>query len=232
MELNALRICVSCHQEKPIGDFGARKRSRDGTSTVCQPRVSADSRKQFEKHRERKLESGRKWYREHAVQRIAQTGVYQKVHPEASRKSALRWWRAHKAQAAENFRRWRLANRGRWLEWKRDYRRRHREYYRALYHRWRAEVSGSDAFFTEQEWLSLLKACGNRCLSCGKHESELVSIYPGHEIALEVDHIVPLSKGGSGGIENIQPLCSGCNNGKRAKAIDYRPPEIRLAFCA
>jgi 5-methylcytosine-specific restriction protein A len=51
------------------------------------------------------------------------------------------------------------------------------------------------------------KSCA-RCLSKNK---------------LEVDHIVPLSKGGDNSINNLQILCSSCNKKKgNRSAIDYR----------
>jgi hypothetical protein len=48
---------------------------------------------------------------------------------------------------------------------------------------------------------------GNRCLSCGADGNS-----PGVEI--QIDHIVPWSKGGKTEINNLQPLCSRCNKAK------------------
>jgi 5-methylcytosine-specific restriction endonuclease McrA len=39
---------------------------------------------------------------------------------------------------------------------------------------------------------------------------------------LEADHVVPLTKGGSDSISNIQPLCGSCNRKKFVNIIDYR----------
>lgn len=80
--------------------------------------------------------------------------------------------------------------------------------------------AGEGAHTTQQE-LELKRFYGNKCLCCGLEESKL----PELGRVLAVDHVIPLSKGGSNGIENLQPLChgtGGCNNKKRDKAIDYR----------
>lgn len=45
-----------------------------------------------------------------------------------------------------------------------------------------------------------------RCVKCGQAASSTVS--------LEVDHIVPVAKGGFDTIENLQILCNRCNSGK------------------
>ena len=65
---------------------------------------------------------------------------------------------------------------------------------------------------TFAEW-EILKAQYNwTCPCCKKTEPE---------IKLTEDHIVPVSKGGSDNIENIQPLCRSCNGKKYVKIIKY-----------
>jgi len=71
---------------------------------------------------------------------------------------------------------------------------------------------GNGGYHTLEEW-EILKAQYNwTCPACKKQESE---------ISLTEDHIIPLSKGGSDNIENIQPLCQSCNCKKHAKIIKY-----------
>lgn len=66
--------------------------------------------------------------------------------------------------------------------------------------------------FTAMEWKSLLERYNNTCLCCRRND-----------VKLTADHVIPLSKGGSNSIDNIQPLCKSCNSKKHAKHIDYRP---------
>jgi len=62
------------------------------------------------------------------------------------------------------------------------------------------------------EWELLKIQYGNTCPCCKKSEPE---------IKLTIDHIIPLSKGGTNLIENIQPLCLKCNMKKHTKIIKY-----------
>lgn len=64
---------------------------------------------------------------------------------------------------------------------------------------------------TEQEWQALCERYDHRCLRCGL------------QIPLSRDHIVPVTKGGSDAITNLQPLCRVCNSWKNNRTIDFRP---------
>lgn len=45
----------------------------------------------------------------------------------------------------------------------------------------------------------------HQCQACGKKPPE---------VKLQVDHIIPLAKGGTNDISNLQTLCQGCNLAK------------------
>ena len=77
-------------------------------------------------------------------------------------------------------------------------------------HRRRASLAASSGEFSVAEFETLCIAVGDRCMSCGR------------QIRLAADHVVPLSRGGSNNIGNIQPLCRQCNSKKGTQTIDYR----------
>lgn len=75
-----------------------------------------------------------------------------------------------------------------------------------------ARERGAKGSHTLEEWESLCDKYDNKCAACGSGEK------------LTKDHVIPLSKGGSDYIQNIQPLCRSCNS-KKWNHI-YENPEL------
>jgi 5-methylcytosine-specific restriction endonuclease McrA len=69
---------------------------------------------------------------------------------------------------------------------------------------------------SDADWHLLQEVCNGTCVACGARA--------GRDLSLTRDHIVPVSRGGSDAIENIQPLCLRCNVLKGAAEWgDLRP---------
>ena len=68
----------------------------------------------------------------------------------------------------------------------------------------------SYSFVRAGTWWSVLARDNWTCCSCGRNSRE-------DGIVLEVDHILPRSKGGSNDPDNLQTLCKKCNIGKSNK---------------
>ena len=87
-------------------------------------------------------------------------------------------------------------------------------------HKWLDSPAGGSMRF------KVLEAGGRRCALCG---------ITSEDRALDVDHIVPHSKGGPSTFENLQILCSKCNRAKGNRSqTDFRaaePPAPGLADC-
>lgn len=62
--------------------------------------------------------------------------------------------------------------------------------------------------FPKTEWIKKLIELHYKCQICGKTEPD---------VKITIDHIIPLSKGGTNDINNLQPLCLSCNSRKQNK---------------
>ena len=82
-------------------------------------------------------------------------------------------------------------------------------------HRRRARMKSSGGSYTTAEWESLLAQYA-RCPMCLRSWAEIPP-HPINSSVITVDHIIPISKGGTNSIDNIQPLCYSCNSKKGAK---------------
>lgn len=64
---------------------------------------------------------------------------------------------------------------------------------------------------TAADWQAVLDLYGAACLACGS------------DAPPTIDHVVPISRGGTNTVDNVQPLCGPCNFRKGTKTVDYRP---------
>lgn len=90
----------------------------------------------------------------------------------------------------------------------------HTKEFKAFYERnrnYRKKCNGGN--HTYYDWLALKWAYGNKCIYCGKMEPE---------VKITEDHVIPLIKGGTNNIENIQPLCFVCNSRKGSKEVMFK----------
>lgn len=76
----------------------------------------------------------------------------------------------------------------------------------------RMEAARRRGTHTAMEWLLLLEFCGGKCVQCKATKR------------VQQDHIIPIYQPDStDAIDNLQPLCSRCNQAKGADTTDFRP---------
>ena len=94
-----------------------------------------------------------------------------------------------------------------WQRYLKEWRRRNPEkahgYVRASHSKRRSASQGET--FTTAEWLALLEHHGRRCAYCGSN------------VKIEIDHRIPLIRGGPNTIDNILPACRHCNRRKHQR---------------
>lgn len=79
--------------------------------------------------------------------------------------------------------------------------------------RFRKSVAGQRALMTAKLRTYIKNRDNFKCCNCG------VSVADEPTLLLEVDHIIPLSRGGRSSIENLQTLCWKCNRTKSNKLV-------------
>ena len=207
------KVCKGCEVEKDLSEFYVSKTNLDGRMGKCKLCVASRVR---ENRRER-LERYARYERSRASlpHRIEARRKYQEE---------------HKEQISEYKKSWAEINSQRVASLKRDYYERNREEVISRSKKWtddntekvkaakannrrkrRAAKNASGGHFTVEEFDALCSIYGYACLGCGATDR-----------VLEADHVVPLTKGGSDEISNIQPLCGECNRRKFTAVIDFR----------
>jgi 5-methylcytosine-specific restriction endonuclease McrA len=127
------------------------------------------------------------------------------AHPEENRARARAWYAAHPDRARQARRQWVAAN---------------REVVRRLgrlgEHKRRAAISGSrHARYTETDLTLIYCSQAGLCLYCGVSIERRPTLRGTH-----LDHMVPLSRGGSDAAYNIAFACASCNKRKFTKTAE------------
>jgi 5-methylcytosine-specific restriction endonuclease McrA len=202
----SMKRCTKCLALKSESEFNKDRHTKDGLFSWCRKCAVESSKKWNESNPEKYRAHQRQWtkkdrilhpekYRERAKKSLASN-------PERVReKRKLRnqkYRKAHPELQRKRNQEWMKAHPGKYTEYSRNR---------------RGLEANAEGKFTAAEWEALKKKYNYTCLRCGKCEPE---------IKLTPDHVLPLAKGGSNYIKNIQPLCLLCNCTKNAKHIDYR----------
>ena len=72
------------------------------------------------------------------------------------------------------------------------------------------EIKQKSRYISKSDRVTLLNRDNYKCVFCGRTAKQ---------VELQIDHIVPFSKGGSNEIDNLQTLCVDCNLGKSDRIL-------------
>jgi len=159
-------------------------------------KIRAINRQQYLKNREQRTAYAREYHTENREECLKRNRRYYAKHQDRLKTYARKYRAEHKKQVAAA---------------KSQYQKENPDQIRAARARRETKKTQVGGSFTAQEWQALCEKYGNCCLCCGTIDEPLT-----------VDHVIPISKGGSSNISNLQPLCGPCNSRKHDQIIDYR----------
>lgn len=199
-----MKRCTCCEQEKPTSEFGKCSKLPDGLNIYCRDCNRAKSQEWRAANRERNNESQRNRY--HADTEKSRT---------YKREEARRNREQRKAYAVKR----RAENYDRVLEIERASRTRNKEKNRpaknARQQIRNRKVQGATHIIAAKD---LRRLYSQPCAECGTMQN------------LSIDHIIPLSRGGSHSVGNMMTLCRSCNASKNARTImEWRQAKTLIA---
>lgn len=206
-----LKTCTKCNEEKPLSHFHRHKACAGGFDTQCKSCKRTYYRQwQRRNHKERP-----KAYRGDGVKeclKCNEVKALAEFHNDKSRPDGkFAYCKSCKIdQGKEPSRKWKKQNKERVREKNRKERRRNPEKFRQRLREYRAKKKGRATDGKVPTLKGLLIVQGGLCANCKRK-------YVPDGIPFEVDHIIPLARGGMHTKENVQALCRPCNRQKGAK---------------
>lgn len=192
-----LKKCSKCGIVKELSEFYKRPSAENGHRAECKECSAALSRKYHQSHRKEQAEAGRKYRQSHKREEVKRHSEYRLSHKIEITEKDRKYYQSHKIEESERSRKYGLTEKGKLSRKRRNHNR-------------RTLMRNIQATLTVEQWSKILIIQKNKCNICGKRFSIT--------LPSTIDHIIPLSKGGTLVFENVQALCRSCNCSKGAKS--------------
>jgi 5-methylcytosine-specific restriction endonuclease McrA len=190
----AAKKCSKCGVEKPLDQFYKQKWCKDGCRPECKACFGIDTQRRAKANPERTREYRRRSRAKHPNR----DREYYEKNKAILIPKMVEYNRKNKEAYLKKMRAWRKANPEKVQVWVRNR---------------RAKLKGLAGTHTIEDILSLMDSQRGKCVYCRVDISK----------SYQVDHIVPVARGGSNDKGNLQLLCKACNLDKRAKdPLEYQ----------
>jgi 5-methylcytosine-specific restriction endonuclease McrA len=136
-----------------------------------------------------------------------QRKAYAQANSERLNVSRRAWKHRNKNYVAEAQRQYRKNQPEKWREWGRLWRLANPISYKLAGHNRRVRKLNATGVCTPEQLIDRFNFYGNRCAYCRA------------ETKLTVDHVIPLSRGGSNWPANLRPACDRCNKTKATRTL-------------
>jgi len=198
-----MKVCSKCKEEKGIERFSKNKSNKDGMQYRCKSCVKEHN----DKKRDDIAAYGKAWRSANIDYKRQMGREYAKENPHI-----MAEWRAkNKDHLREYGIRYREENSSRYVELMRAWREANKVAVAGHHRARRARKAGAEGSHTYSDINAILESQRGLCANCS------VKLSMSGDDKYHVDHIQPLSKGGSNDKYNLQCLCPACNLSKGAK---------------
>lgn len=198
-----MKFCSKCNNNKSPESFSKHCKAKDGLNSWCK-----DCYNQYRiDNKERLKELNSIWQKANPEKCNANTAKWQKLNTKKCSEKSRIWRSKNTERSKEIDKRFKEKNPDRVKLWAKRWRENNKD--RCLVH-WRnrhARKKSAEGKYNFEDIQFLLANQKHKCASC------LLSV----KKVYHVDHIHPLSKGGTNWPDNLQILCPDCNLRKHAK---------------
>lgn len=209
--------CSQCKQLLPATTeyFHIRRASKDGLSYICKP-CNVEHTRQWranhpekyaeynEQTRQHQSDKKRTWRKSNPDKVRKHKSDSQKRHPESNRRRQKRYYASHPEEKSL------IGYKGYWSRVQRS----GREWITVANHKRRARLLSAEGSHTKEELVQLFEEQEHRCGYCG------ITLYQHIPFDRHLDHIQPISRGGSNSIENLVYTCQACNSSKNDRTFE------------
>ncbi len=200
---DSTKACSRCLAVLPLSRFYKKSSSASGVRSECKDCTKAD----YESKAEGILANKRQRYSEKRDEIIAYQKAYREANAERVRREALERHRRNRDGNVRRMRAYRSANLDRLRMVEKAWRAKNADLVRERDRNKRAKRAAASGRHTAADVRALLRLQRGQCAACRKR---LFGKF-------HVDHIRPLSRGGSNDRLNLQLLCPRCNLSKSAR---------------
>src|SRR3990167_9332012 len=190
------RQCGYCLKE-----FSTKRSDKIFCSRPCQR--NAKQKRYVERNHEREKERWRRWVKENLAIVVARVVAWQRANPDKVRQ--------RRADGRPKMRAWRQKNAERLREsgdaWRRANPDKVKAYKFISGSRRRAKELRAAGAFTIKQLHARFDYYGNRCAYCRSDGD------------LNVDHVIPIARGGTNWPSNLRPACAACNSSKHSSNV-------------
>lgn len=206
-----MKRCSSCKEEKLLDDFHTRKSSKDGKNYICKSCKSIVDKEYHTKNRDKLLGRHREYYQKNKDSLIAYQHEYSTNNKDKIRSRKKEYYQKNKEYIKAHVKEYRHNNPELMKERDRlKYENNKERYFEYARRRDALKRGASQTEKIPSNIKDILKEQQNDL--CGICDNVVEENQVSH-----IDHIIPLSRGGSHTMDNLQYAHAGCNLSKGNK---------------